>query len=362
MSDMQEMIIETTSKLMEKFSTKEVVNDAENGQWACELWDRLVEYGMLTVAIPEELGGNGGDYSDAFSILRLAGKNSAPIPIAETYLANWILSELGESVSSEIITIAYEREMSPFQFVKNGAGWIVTGKAKNVPWARFADQLLVLGETSNGPILSLIKIEKAKIVHGQNLAGEGRDEVIFDKVFIDDCKIIKVSSNVINAKILSGGALTRVMMMVGALENILEITIDYTSERSQFGRSINRFQAIQHHVAQLAGETAAATVAANCAGDSYSKEGCTLEIAMAKIRVNEAAGKVCQMAHQVLAAIGFTYEHTLHHSTRRLWSWRDEFGTEADWENVVTDELLTLQENGLWSMITGVNHEKKVHI
>jgi acyl-CoA dehydrogenase len=362
MSEMQEMIIETTSKLMEKFSTKEVVIEAENGQWAFELWDRLVEYGMMTVAIPEELGGNGGDYSDAFSILRLAGRYSAPIPIAETYLANWILSELGESVSSRIITIAYEQEMTPFQFVKNGTGWIVTGKAKNVPWARFAEQLLVLGETSDGPILSQIKLEKAKIVHGQNLAGEIRDEVTFDKVYIDDCKIIKVSSDDINAKILSGGALTRVMMMAGALENILEITFDYTSERSQFGRSINRFQAIQHQLAQLAGETAAATVAANFAGDSYSKAGCILEIAMAKIRVNEAAGKVCQMAHQVLAAIGFTYEHTLHHSTRRLWSWRDEFGTEADWENVVTDELLTLQENGLWSMITGVNHEKKVHL
>ena len=83
---------------------------------------------------------------------------------------------------------------------------------------------------------------------------------------------------------------------------------------------------------------------------------------MAKIRVNEAAGEVSRMAHQVLAAIGFTYEHTLHHSTRRLWSWRDEFGTEADWENVITEELLRLKENGLWSMITSVNHEKKVHI
>ena len=96
-----------------------------------------------------------------------------------------------------------------------------------------------------------------------------------------------------------------------------------------------------------------------CAGDLYGEEGCTKEIAMAKIRVNEAAGKVSQMAHQVLAAIGFTYEHTLHHSTRRLWSWRDEYGTETDWENVIMEELLKLQENGLWSMITDVKNEKE---
>lgn len=362
MSDMQELIKDTTSKLMEKYSSKEVVNDAEKGQWASELWDYLDEYGMMTVAIPEELGGNGGDYSDAFCILRLAGKHSAPIPIAETYLANWILSGLGEVVSTGIITLAFNKDLKPFQFVKNGTGWVVTGKARNVPYARFAEKLLVLGETSEGPVLSLISLNAAKIVNGQNLAGEARDEVIFDKVFFDSCKVNPVNLNEMNKKILYGGALTRIVMMAGALENILEITVNYASERSQFGRSINRFQAVQHHLALLAGETAAATVAANCAGDSYGRKGYTREIALAKIRVNEAAGKVCQLAHQVLAAIGFTYEHTLHHSTRRLWSWRDEFGTETDWENVVTDELVTLQENGLWTMITGVNHEKRVHI
>jgi acyl-CoA dehydrogenase len=362
MSEMQELIIDTTTKLMERYSSKEVVNDAENGQWASELWDHLDEYGMMTVAIPEELGGNGGDYSDAFSILRLAGKHSTPIPIAETYLANWILSGLGEPVSTEIITLALDKDLSPFQFVTNGTGWVVTGKARNVPYARFAEKLLVLGETSDGPALFLISLNTAKIVHGKNLAGEARDEVIFDKVFIDSCKVIPVNADEMNKKILYGGALTRIVMMAGALENILEITVNYASERSQFGRAINRFQAVQHHLAQLAGETAAATVAANCAGDSYGSRGYTREIALAKIRVNEAAGKVCQLAHQVLAAIGFTYEHTLHHSTRRLWSWRDEFGTETDWENVVTEQLVTLQENGLWSMITGVNHEKRVHI
>jgi acyl-CoA dehydrogenase len=362
MSEMQELIKDTTSKLMERYSSKEVVNDSENGQWASELWDHLDEYGMMTVAIPEELGGNGGDYSDAFSILRLAGKHSAPIPIAETYLANWLISSLGEAVSTEIITLAVQKELNPFQFVKNGTGWVVTGKARNVPYARFAEKLLVLGESSDGPVLSLISLNAAKIVHSQNLAGEARDEVIFDKVFIDSCKVITVNADEMNKKILYGGALTRIIMMAGALENILELTLNYTTERSQFGRPINRFQAVQHQIAQLAGETAAATVAANCAGDSYGYKGYTREIALAKIRVNEAAGKVCQLAHQVLAAIGFTYEHTLHHSTRRLWSWRDEFGTETDWENVVTEELVTLQENGLWSMITGVNHEKRVHI
>jgi acyl-CoA dehydrogenase len=359
MSEMQDMIIETTSKIMERYSTKEIINDAENGKWASELWNSLVEYGMLTVAIPETLGGNGGDWSDALSILRLAGKHSAPIPIAETYLANWILSDLGEPITSEVITISHAKDMESLQFIKNETGWNVSGKAQNVPWASYAQKILVLGETLEGPILSLLNLDDARIVKGKNLAGEARDEVIFDKIQKDECKMFPCVRDELIKKIFYGGALTRISMMAGALENILELTANYTSERSQFGRQINRFQAVQHHLALIAGETAAAGVAANCAVASYGKNFFSKEIAMAKIRVNEAAGKVCLIAHQVLAAIGFTYEHTLHHSTRRLWSWRDEFGTETDWEQLLTDDLLNLQEDGLWSMITELDHEKK---
>ena len=53
------------------------------------------------------------------------------------------------------------------------------------------------------------------------------------------------------------------------------------------------------------------------------------EIAAAKVRAGEAAGVGAGIAHQVHGAIGFTYEHSLHFATRRLWSWRAEFGTES---------------------------------
>jgi acyl-CoA dehydrogenase len=141
------------------------------------------------------------------------------------------------------------------------------------------------------------------------------------------------------------------------------MTINHTNERSQFGRPINRFQAVQHHLASLAGETAAAEIAAQYAVSSFYENPFSKEIALAKIRINEAAGKATQIAHQVIAAIGFTYEHTLHHSTRRLWSWRDEFGTESEWEKIVTEELKKLENKDLWSMITGVKSlDKKVEL
>jgi acyl-CoA dehydrogenase len=356
MSEMNEMIIESATKIMEKFSTKEVVNDAENGVWASELWNCLNQNGMLSVGVVEELGGSGGDIEDALSILRLAGKYSAPIPLAETYIANWILSEHGMDVSNKILTIAFKKEMQPFSFKREVDGWRVTGHATHVPWARFAESLLVFGETDEGPILSLIDLARAEIIHGKNMAGEARDQVIFDRVFLDECKIISIDRDNMERRVLYSGALARTVMMAGALEKILEITINHVKERSQFGRPIHRFQAVQHHISALAGESASAGIAANYAINACMKNLFSKEVALAKIRVNEAAGKGTPIAHQVLAAIGFTYEHTLHHSTRRLWSWRDEFGTETDWEEVITEELLKLEKDGLWAMVTGVKN------
>lgn len=352
MSEMQEMIIESVTKILEKHCTKEVVNGSENGHWAGELWNQLAVNGMMTVAIPEELGGNGGDFSDALNILRLTGKYSTPIPLAETYLTNWILMSLGEKATDEITSLSLSKETNPFYFQKNGDHWVVSGRAKQVPWARHAKQLFVIGETGEGSVAALLPLKNAEIIQGKNLAGEARDEVVYENRLLEDCQVIKVAAGDLKKKILYAGALTRGAMMSGALENIMELTIQHTQERTQFGRPLHRFQAVQHHIAVLAGETAAAKTAVNCATDSYEKNPLSKEIAFAKIRVNEAAGKAAPIAHQVLAAIGFTYEHTLHHSTRRLWSWRDEFGTETDWGQIITTDLLTLEKDGLWSLIT----------
>ena len=360
MSVMKEMIEDVTTKILQKYSTKEVVNGAENGQWAEVLWQNLEEYGVLTVGIPEELGGSGGDYEDGLSILRLAGKYSAPIPLAETYIANWILAEFGERITNEIVTVALANTV---QIEKVEHGWLVQGCAKNVPWGRFAKKVLLYGKTSDGYFLTLIPLENAAIQPGKNIAGEARDEIIFNQVVYENITMIKAERSEIDKKTLYLGALMKSVMMAGALENILEMTINHTNERSQFGRPINRFQAVQHHLASLAGETAAAGIAAQFAVSSFHENPFSKEIALAKIRINEAAGKATQIAHQVIAAIGFTYEHTLHHSTRRLWSWRDEFGTESEWEKIVTEELKKLENEDLWSMITGVKSlEKRVEL
>ncbi len=76
------------------------------------------------------------------------------------------------------------------------------------------------------------------------------------------------------------------------------------------------------------------------------------EIAVAKIRTGEASGLGAGIAHQCHGAIGFTYEHTLHFVTRRLWSWRAEFGAEPYWAAMLGREVAGRGADALWPYLT----------
>jgi alkylation response protein AidB-like acyl-CoA dehydrogenase len=147
------------------------------------------------------------------------------------------------------------------------------------------------------------------------------------------------------------GAALRCQQMAGALGRLVAMTTQYALDRTQFGRPIGKFQAVQHSLAVLAGQAAAATAAADGAAEAIAPPR-VLAIAAGKQRCGEAAGKGAAIAHQVHGAIGFTYEHTLHYLTKRLWSWRDEFGSEAEWASLLGRHMAASGPDRLWFEIT----------
>jgi len=204
---------------------------------------------------------------------------------------------------------------------------------------------LLAGET-----LLVVERGAATFTPGKNLAGEPRDDLsrvepvgrsapLRDAV---DCSLAQ-----------SFGALCRAAQMAGAMEAALELSTRYANDRVQFGRPIAKFQAIQHNLATLAGEVAAASAAADGAAEACSGPEIGLaEVAIAKVRGGEAAGTGAAIAHQVHGAMGFTYEHSLHHATRRLWAWREEFGNEAVWAQRLGRMVARHGADQLWSFIT----------
>jgi acyl-CoA dehydrogenase len=115
---------------------------------------------------------------------------------------------------------------------------------------------------------------------------------------------------------------------------------------------------VQQQLALAAAEVAAASSAAWAAAGAASADGFTapttrFAVAAAKARAGEAAGEVARIAHQVHGAIGFTREYDLRLVTTRLWAWRDEDGSDAEWNAEVGATALAAGADGLWPLITG---------
>jgi acyl-CoA dehydrogenase len=349
-NELRELMVDSATKIMKDICSKEMVNEVEKGAWAQELWETLAESGMITVAVPEELGGSGGEYGDALSILRVSGKYSAPIPLADTFIVNWLFSKKGLAPTNQPLTMVPVNQKDQITFTEDASGFYVSGEAKNVPWDRFAEAVLVIGGSEKGYQMALVDTNRCKIESGQNLAGEPRGQIRFDQVHVQSDECFTIDQNMIQ-NVYYWGALTRAVLMGGALERILELTLNYSRERHQFGRPISRFQAVQQQIAVMAGEVTAAQVAVDHAIEAFTGE-ISDETAFAKIRVSEAAAITAPIAHQIHGAIGFTDEHVLHQSTRRLWTWRDEFGTETEWEERIGNKVIDGGSKSLWSFIT----------
>jgi acyl-CoA dehydrogenase len=179
------------------------------------------------------------------------------------------------------------------------------------------------------------------------MAGEPRDDVSFT-----DTAGTTVSG--INGRdLFLAGAALRAVAMSGALERILLQTVEYARTRVQFGKPIAAFQAIQQQLAVLAGHTAASSMAAEAALTSLSDlTRRDIDVAVAKVRAGEAVGPATSIAHQVHGAIGITREHSLHFATRRLWSWRAEFGAETLWAEQLGRSAASNGGDGFWPSIT----------
>ncbi len=330
MSEMKGFIEDTTEKILKDLSTKESRERFEEGEWSSKLWSTVQESGLTLLGIEEERGGVGGDLEDIFSILRIAGKHAAALPLAEVIFANQFLAGQEGEV---------EDKLRILHFNEDGKDIL-----DHVPYARYVEEIILV--TKN----RYYTMEPTVIQTAENLAAEPRDSVRCVK---KEAHMLSGSFEELKKEYERYLAMSRVAMMTGAMESVLALSVFYSKERQQFGRPLHRFQAIQHHLTAMAGEVAAAFATLEATIKAYSKDTLGERVAMAKIELSANANVVAKAAHQLHAGIGMTYEHELHHFTRRLWSWREEAGNETYWANHLADIYLAREES-IWESITEV--------
>ena len=348
MNEMRNDLLHTVDRIFDEQCPRPVREAAEAGDWPAALWRALDQVGLTRATLAEAAGGSGLEFGDAMLALRRSAYHAAPVPLAETMLAGRMLAAAGLAVPPGALSVAPVRTGDQLAFVREGSGTLVQGAAQRVPWGNLCAHAVVVGNLDGKGMVGLVSTAGSVRGVEKNLAGEPRAQLAFDR------SLLLASAPLENApaRLEAEGALYRSVQMAGALERTLEYSLHYANERVQFGRPIAKFQAIQHMLAQLAGQVAAAGAAADAAIEASAVVPHEFAVAVAKSRAGEAAGKGAEIAHQVHGAMGYTREHSLHYLTRRLWSWRDEFGNETCWQSRIGRIVAAQGADALWPMLT----------
>ncbi len=297
-----------------KTFSPDIVAEAEHSGLSPHFWSGAEELGLPLIGIDESLGGSGGSILDLVAVAEGLGRHAVPLPLVETSLAAWLLASAGVSVPSGPMTVV------PDPSGLSLTGSRITGGAKHVPWARGAGRVVAVIDD----YVVSIDPTRLDLTPGSDLAGMPRNTLSANDIEVD------VHRSDVNADtLLLRGALLRSAQIAGAIAGALDLTNRYVQQRVQFGKPIGAFQAVQAHVVELAEVSALTDMCVQRAGIAAVRGHASLEIIATKSVANRSAGLAARAAHQAHGAIGMTQEYSLQLLTRRLHTWRGDFGDET---------------------------------
>jgi alkylation response protein AidB-like acyl-CoA dehydrogenase len=306
--------------------------------FSADLWKEMVELGWTGLAVPEAYGGVGEGFLEACLLIEEMGAAQVPSPFLHTVACGATIERHGSAEQRErwlsrIVegrTIAYA-DGATVTATESGDGYVLDGRARFVPFAHAADDLLVVA----GPTAFLVEraapgitTERLDVV-GPN----AENDVRFAGVAVPADRVLgEVGGGAAVAGTAAAfGAAATCAEMVGGAQRVLDMTVEYAGQREQFGRPIGSFQAVQHHCADMAIDVLTARFIAfeaiwRLTAPGQDPDQVALTVAVAKSWVSDAYQRVCALGHQVHGAIGFTAEHDLHHHLQHAMSCALAFG------------------------------------
>ncbi|WP_139837144.1 acyl-CoA dehydrogenase family protein [Mycobacterium szulgai] len=300
------------------------------------------------------------DVATRAALVRDAGYHGAPGPFAETLLvAQPLLAEIGLAVPAGPVAVALDTAARlKVRFANPGAASVVvSGSLPDVGWARAVQQILVVARGPRGPVALLVDRAQCVLHEGTNLAGEPRDGLVLLDVEVSVERIRPLTERMVE-QARAGSALAKACLIAGAVQRCVELTVDHTATRHQFGRPLSRFQAVRQEEAQLIGEAAVVCSAVACAVNAMAAgRDADFVIACAKAQASASVGEITRIAHQLHGAVGFTERSPLHQSTLRLWAWREEDGAEHEWARAVGRRVLAAGARNFWQLITATTED-----
>jgi acyl-CoA dehydrogenase len=306
-------------RLLAVAASPAVVRQIEAGGSPASLWTSIVESGFLDALVPEAAGGAGLTLADAFALFVVEGRHALPVPLAHTMLVRAALSREGITAPPGAIAVSSQTRCA-------------------------ADGALSCPGTPYGLVVDWVAVERPEGWLLLPAAGaERRGSGIHGSLRANLHWPVRPAACIASqqpAAWQDAGAAVAAAQLAGAMARVLETTVAFANQREQFGRSIGKFQAIQHQLAVMAEQVAAARMAAEIGCSGAGPFPARLRAAVAKARASEAGTLVASIAHAVHGAIGVTAELNLQIYTRRIHEWRADFGSEQHWNRVLGRALL----------------------
>ena len=356
MNETTTMLTEAATRVFADLCTRQALDAAESA-FPQSLWAEVEAAGFPAMLAHERDGGIAASPSDAVAVLRVAGRYSVPLPLAETMIARRLLSQAGLPSVAGPLAIALGTANKRWRLEGAAKNRKLYGTEDSVAWGVDAQACIVVVDEGTGITLGIVEPASLKTEVRRNIAGESRDRLAADGLPVSTTAHLDQLNL---EKVFCMAALFRAALIVGALEQVLDLCVRYTQERVQFGRPLSRLQAIQQQLAVLAGSVAASAAITDAATAAVDHKDGKLMVAAARARLADAIDTATGIAHQVHGAIGFAREYTLHFSTRRLWAWRDEYGTAVQWREYVGRTFAGTPADALWPALAAVGSKTSV--
>jgi alkylation response protein AidB-like acyl-CoA dehydrogenase len=311
-SSEQEQLVEAFASLYAKESPPERVRAAEPGGFDKALWERVLDLGVVTMAVGEGAGGWGASLLDLVLVAEQQGRALASAPIIEAQAAARLLERIGSGPLDEVL--AGERLVTLALHPARGgvAGLVPAGAVADDAIVMVDDRLMLVpleGRRTLVENLGSMPVADVDVAGGAELASGPGAAAAFDST-LDDWLTLTAAA------------------LVGIGARGLEIGVDYVKERKAWGRPIGSFQGIAHRLADSATAVDGARLLTWEAAWSAAEEAQRLPqlAAMAFAFAYESARDVTYRALHYHGGYGFMMEYDIQLYYRRARAWANVFG------------------------------------
>ena len=369
-SQEQQMLKKTARNFLEKRCPKALVREMEMDEkgYSPDLWREMAELGWIGLAFPDRYGGSGGSFLDLVVLLEEMGRALLPGPFLPTILTGLAIlvagseeqrQELLSKVASGhiILTLAlteasatYNAASIAVQAAADDKDYVISGTKLFVADAHIADYILCVARSSDGLTkddgITLFLVGRTSpgitCTLLKTIARDKQCKVVFDKVRVPKTNVVGEPGRGCTyvSDVLAKAAVAQSVVLLGSAQQALDITVNYTKERVQFGQCIGSFQALQHLMAELATDLESGRIITYEAAWRLS-EGlpCALEVAMAKAWVSEVSQRISIEASNIVGGVSYSVDHDLPLYFRRIKMGEVNFGDGDFHRERVAQEL-----------------------